>query len=51
MIILFFSNSLYSRSQFIFLNFHHVEILTDNASETKSDIVKLISIKSLVINY
>ena len=43
--LLFFSINSYSKSVFD-TEFHHVEISTDNASKTKSEVVKIISIKS-----
>ena len=44
-LVLFFSNYSYSKSVYD-TDFHHVEIITDNAFETKSEIIKIISNKS-----
>ena len=47
-LVLFFSNNSYSKSVYD-TNFHHVEVITENASETKSEIINIISIKSFSI--
>ena len=44
-LVLFFLDNSYSKSIYD-TDFHHIEITTDNASETKSEIIKIISIKS-----
>ena len=46
-LVLFFSNYSYSKSVYD-TDFHHVEIITDNAFETKSEIIKIISNKSFL---
>ena len=46
-LVLFFSNNSYSKSVYD-TNFHHVEVITENASATKSEIINIISIKSFL---
>ena len=46
-LVLFFSNNSYSKSVYN-TNLHLIEVITENASETKSEIINIISIKSFL---